>query len=346
MKIGFVVNSVGTEQPIFTTTRLVRAAVAAGHDAWLIGVEDFAHDPDEGVAAHARRASAVGDSLEDFLGRIQQDEKAGERISIDDLDVLMLRNDPAEDVVDRPWAVAAGVLFAQLAVAHGVLVVNDPFSLANALNKTYFQHFPAAIRPLTLISRDPEEIIAFVDARDGRAVLKPLQGSGGAGVFVISPDEAPNLRQIIEAITRDGYLVAQEFLPEAEEGDVRIFVMNGEPLRCDESYAAFRRVNEGPDPRSNMHVGGKGRPVDLTPEMLELVSAARPKLIADGMFLAGLDVVGTKLMEVNVFSPGGLGTVEELYGVQPADAVIESLATKVERRGDDTAIDNRTLAVL
>jgi glutathione synthase len=227
-----------------------------------------------------------------------------------------------------------------------VLVVNDPFSLANALNKTYFQHFPAAIRPLTLISRDPEEITEFVDARDDRAVLKPLQGSGGAGVFVITPDEAPNLQQIIEAITRDGYAVAQEYLPESEDGDVRIFVMNGEPLRCGDSYAAFRRVNEGPDPRSNMHVGGKGKSVKLTPEMLDLVSAARPKLIADGMFLVGLDVVGTKLMEVNVFSPGGLGTVEELYEVHPADAVIASLAHKVARRGENTSIDNRVLAVL
>jgi glutathione synthase len=346
MRIGFVVNRVGTEQPAFTTTRLARAAVAAGHDAWLIGVEDFAHDPDEGVAARARAASVIGDSLEDFLGRIQDDEAAVERISVDDLDVLMMRNDPADDVVDRPWAVAAGVLFAQLAVARGVLVVNDPFGLANALNKTYFQHFPAAIRPLTLISRDPEEITDFVDARDGRAVLKPLQGSGGSGVFVISPDEAPNLQQIIEAIARDGYVVAQEFLPDAENGDVRVFVMNGEPLRCGGSYAAFRRVNEGPDPRSNMHVGGKGRAAELTPEMLELVRAARPKLIADGMFLVGLDVVGTKLMEVNVFSPGGLGTVEDLYGVRPADAVIEALAAKVARRGDEPSIDNRTLAVL
>ena len=49
----------------------------------------------------------------------------------------------------------------------------------------------------------------------GGAVLKPLQGSGGTGVFFVSSDESPNLNQMIEAIGRDGYIVAQEVLPEA-----------------------------------------------------------------------------------------------------------------------------------
>ena len=57
-------------------------------------------------------------------------------------------------------------------------MVNDPASLANAVNKTYFQHFPEAVRPRTLISRDPDEITEFVHEFGDSAVLKPLQGSG------------------------------------------------------------------------------------------------------------------------------------------------------------------------
>ena len=91
----------------------------------------------------------------------------------------MMRNDPADDVIDRPWAVTSGILFAQLR-RRGGLVVNDPSSLANAINKTYFQHFPEAVRPRTLISRDPDEIAEFVHELGDSAVLKPLQGSGGA----------------------------------------------------------------------------------------------------------------------------------------------------------------------
>ena len=135
-------------------------------------------------------------------------------------------------------------------------------------------------------------------------ILKPLQGSGGSSVFRVSSGESPNLNQMIEAITHDGYVVAQEFLTEAEQGDVRLFVMNGQPLRQGEAYAAFRRVSTGTDFRSNMHVGGKPQPVQVTDDMLGLIEAVRPKLIEDGMFLVGLDIVGAKLMEVNVFSPG------------------------------------------
>lgn len=116
---------------------------------------------------------------------------------------------------------------------------------------------------------------------------------------MLSMEEAPNLNQMLEAIGRDGYIVAQEFLTDASKGDVRIFVMNGHPLKIGNHYAAFRRVNPGSDIRSNMHVGGTAKRTKMTDTMLEVCELVRPKLIDDGMFLVGLDVVGDKLMEVN-----------------------------------------------
>ena len=302
-----------------------------GHEAWLIGVDDFTHEPDGSVTARSRASDGKQyRSLERFLDNVQGDDGVAKNICVDELDVVMMRNDPADDVIDRPWAVTSAVLFGQLIVARGVLVVNDPASLANAVNKTYFQHFAETVRPRTLISRDADAIVAFIEEMDGRAILKPLQGSGGSGVFLVSEGEAPNLNQIMEAISRDGYIVAQEFIPEADDGDVRLFVMNGEPLRRDGHVAAFRRVNETNDVRSNMRVGGKAEPVEVTDEMLHLVEVIRPKLVADGMFLVGLDIVGDKLMEVNVFSPGGLGSCEQLYGVDFAETVIEELEHKLD----------------
>ena len=221
------------------------------------------------------------------------------------------------------------MLFGQLAVALGVIVVNDPVHLADAINKTYFQHFPEEVRPRTLVSRNGVDIKDFVKELGGKAVLKPLQGSGGQGVFLVDGKKGQNLNQIIESITRDGYVVTQEYLKAAEKGDVRFFVMNGMPLEVDGHIAVFRRVNEDDDVRSNMHVGGKAEKVKVTEEMLEVVEMARPKLISDGMFLVGLDIVGNKLMEANVFSPGGLGSASALYEVDFASAVIEALEQKV-----------------
>jgi glutathione synthase len=331
MKIGFVVNSVATENPAYTTTRLALAALRQGHDVWMMGIDEFTQHPDNSVGAHARTSPAKKPkTLKTFLAGVQKSEP--EPISVNELDVLMLRYDPADDAAERAWAVTSGVLFGQLAAACGPLVVNDPASLANALNKTYFQHFPERVRPRTLISRDRSDIAGFVKDLGGSAVLKPLQGSGGAGVFFVSGDEASNLNQMIEALGRDGYIVAQEVLPGADGGDVRLFMMNGKPLVAGDQHAAFRRVNKTGDRRSNVRVGGEIEPIKVTDAMLELADLVRPKLVADGMFLVGLDIVGDKLMEVNVFSPGGLGNAEKLYDVNFADLVIDALHHKVDLR--------------
>jgi glutathione synthase len=263
---------------------------------------------------------------------IQSDAARQEQISLDDVDVLMLRNDPAEDTAKRAWAQTTGILFGQLAAQRGTIVVNDPSNLANALNKTYFQHFPEQVRPKTCISRDPEEIKEFIAAQGGRGVIKPLQGSGGASVFLVRKADAPNLNQMIEAVIRDGYCIAQEYLPAAKEGDIRLFVMNGRPLECQGKYAAFRRVNKTGDMRSNMHSGGESEPVEIDDDALRLVEMVGPKLIADGMFLVGLDIVKDKLMEINVFTPGGLGSAQHVTGVDFTDVVIADLERKVRAK--------------
>jgi glutathione synthase len=330
MRIGFVVNDLKTEQAGFTTTRLAMSAINHGHEAWTLGVADFVYKPDGSIHANARAVRGREyDSLSAFMRELQGDEARCEQIGVDDLDVLLLRNDPSEDKAERAWAQTSGILFGQLAVRRGVIVLNDPVNLAIALNKTYFQHFPEQVRPRTLISRNREEIKEFVAAEGGQAVIKPLQGSGGASVFLITQGDGANLNQMIEAVIRDGYCIAQEYLPAAKDGDVRLFMMNGRPLVHDGKYAAFRRVNKTGDMRSNMHSGGEAEPAEIGEAALRLMEMVGPKLVADGMFLVGLDMVGDKLMEINVFTPGGLGSAQAATGVDFARLVIEDLERKV-----------------
>ncbi|MDP9021674.1 MAG: glutathione synthetase [Actinomycetota bacterium] len=330
MKLGLLVNRIPTELADYSTTHLAMAATALGHEVWYMDTDDLAYDPDESIRARAQRTpeGATDDSAA-FLSAVQRGETESQRIAIEDLDVLVLRNDPAEDFLERPWARSVGIIFGELAANRGVIVVNDPTGLSKALNKLYFQHFPPDIRPRTLVTRDPEEVRAFVASHDGRAVLKPLQGSGGHGVFMIRPEDAANLNQMIDAVARDGYIVVQEFLPAAEEGDVRIFLMNGRVMEHQGTYAAFRRVRTSSDFRSNITVGGQPAAAEVTDKMLEVAEAVRPKLVADGMFLVGLDIAGEKLIEVNVFSPAGFYSIHQLTGVNFATDVIDALEKKV-----------------
>ena len=123
--------------------------------------------------------------------------------------------------------------------------------------------------------------------------------------------------------------------------------MNGRPLKHDGKYAAFRRVNKSGDARSNMHSGGESEPAEVTDKMLRMVEIVRPKLVSDGMFLVGLDIVEDKLMEINVFSPGGLGSSSQFAGVDFTQVVIQDLERKVEyRKYYDGRMTNVQMATL
>lgn len=332
MKIAFLVNDLATEQPEFATTGLAMSAIARDHDAWYLDIEGFAYDPDEALRARAvRLPSKRFRKPESFLDALRT-EAEPERIDLGELDVLMLRNDPAQDLEERPWAQSVGTIFGELVGRRGVIVLNDPGGLSKAFNKLYFQHFPPEVRPQTLVTRDIDEIRNFVTGHEGHAVLKPLQGSGGQAIFLVRPDDAANLNQMIEAVMRDGYVVVQEYLREAAKGDTRLWLMNGRPLEVDGEYAAFRRVNDSDDMRSNMSVGGKSVEATVDDTMLALAEKVRPKLVQDGMFLVGLDVVGDKLMEVNVFSPGGLTSAGRLNDRDFATAIVKAIEQKVEYR--------------
>ena len=331
MRIGLVVNDISTEQPGYTTTRLGMSAINRGHEVWVMGLGDLAYDPDESIQARARSVPKKQyKSNELYLNMLQGKNAIKERIKVDDLDVLLLRSDPANETGTRSWAATAGINFGRIAMRHGVIVLNDPNGLAKATNKTYFQLFPEEVRPATLITRNTQEIKDFAKNHGGNVVLKPLQGSGGSGVFLVRPEDKANLNQIVESLLRDGYIIAQEYLPAAVDGDIRLFMMNGQPMRYKGRYAAFRRVRSGDDMRSNVHAGGKLAQAVITEAHLRLAEIVRPKIVQDGMFLVGLDIVGDKLMEINVFSPGGLGSAQKFEKVNFSHAVLDSLERKVE----------------
>jgi glutathione synthase len=164
---------------------------------------------------------------------------------------------------------------------------------------------------------------------------------------VVKKGQNDNLNQIIENLRSDGYIVVQEYVPEAADGDIRLFVMNGDPLQVGGKYAAVRRTNASGDPRSNMHVGGKAKRVDIGEDVLRLAARIRPHLVENGLFLVGLDIVGDKLLEVNVFSPGGLYSCCELQGVDFTAPIIRALEEKVEfRAAYGSRLHNRVIAAL
>ena len=235
-------------------------------------------------------------------------ESPVQHIRLDKLDAVFLRNDSCEDLHDRSWASSFGAVSGQLLAAHGVTVVNDPAALMRAGSKVYLDEFPAEVRPRSLMTRNVEDVRAFISSL-GHVIVKPLCGAKGRNVFMIDGDE-PNLNQIMEAVLEDGYIYAQGYVAGAHEGDMRIFLLDGELIEVDGHIAAFRRLPEGNDPRANISAGGRMEPADISDKQRGVVKAMRDKLGEDGMFFVGIDVIGDKVIEINAESPRGLDALE------------------------------------
>ncbi|MBD1428409.1 ATP-grasp domain-containing protein [Sphingobacterium litopenaei] len=330
MKIAFLINQTHKEESYFSTTWMALHALKRGHIIMYIGLADFVYVDDTHIDAHVRQIGpevTVSDN-EELLEKLKKQPK--ERISMMDVDILWLRFDPVMDMLNRPWAASMGLQFAQLLKKLGRLVINDPDELIQASNKLYLENFPREIRPKTVVTRNYSDILDFMNSQNDKIILKPLKGSGGKNVFMISPNELHNLKQTVEVIARDGYVIGQEYLPEATKGDMRFFLLDGEPIVIDGKYAALQRVQPQGEIRSNIHQGATAEVATVTEETLTLVKKVSDKLRSDGMYLVGLDIVGDKIMEINVFSPGALSAAGQLNGVDYMEYLITHLEQKAK----------------
>jgi glutathione synthase len=244
---------------------------------------------------------------------------AAEEVRLADVEAVFIRKDPPFDTQ---------YLYTTLMLerARGrTVIVNDPRGLRDANEKLYALHF-AKHMPRTLVSADEEQIFAFVKEVGGRGVVKPLHGAGGSGVMMLLPNDK-NARAIVQTVTHEGAYLAmvQEFLPDVENGDKRVLLLDGQVL------GAINRIPRADDFRSNIHVGGSVEAYQLTKEEHAMVADITPRLKQDGLIFVGLDVIGGKLTEVNVTSPTG---IQQLSKHENRD-VAEDVIKWVERKASD-----------
>jgi len=231
-----------------------------------------------------------------------------------DFDAVLMRKDPP---FDQGYLTATWLL--EMAERQGARVFNRPQALRDWNEKLAIARFPDFIAP-TLVSGDAGQIRAFL-AEQGDIVVKPLNAMGGAGVFRLRPGD-PNLGSILETVTRHGAetVMAQRFLPEIADGDKRVLVIDGEPV----PYCLARIPAEG-ETRGNLAAGGTGVARPLTDRDWQIARALGPSLKAAGIFLAGLDVIGDRLTEVNVTSPTCFQEITQQMGCDVAALFIDAL---------------------
>ncbi len=348
MKICFVINDLSTEK-CGTTVFLMAEAHRRKHQVYAMGVGDFFFSQSHPLSldcTYLPKNTEV-DTPQEYLKLLQSDKAKKERVIGTDLDVLFIRNNPTEEGSGRLWAEHAGVAFGRMIQQEGVMVLNDAYALSHAfIDKLYFEELPENIKPVSIITRNKKDILEFFEEHKKKMILKPLEGSGGRNVYLIDKNEK-NLNQIIENLTGQGYIIAQEYLPAAKDGDVRVLLMNGRVMEKNGDYGIIRRVTGEGEFRSNFSQGGTGDKSQLTDAMKKIIKVTAPKLIRDGLFFVGLDIVKDKLIEINVLSPGGMDHFPDIGLPDYSDLVIDAIERKVDYKTlYQGKIDNNVLATM
>lgn len=313
MSIGVVVSNAAVAQPTHTTVHLVEAALAAGHAVRVIEPWDFEIDPRGRLTARAHALDGPLDR-EQIVAALRARAALRRSVEVDRLSLLMLRANPLQDAI---------VTYGQLAAAAGVRVVNDPFGMLRTSHKGYLASLPDVPRPLTLVTRSASAAERFAAGCESGVVVKPARSCGGRGVTLVRGRRA--LARIAEAVQQagtssgDGYAVVQEYLPAASAGEKRLLWLDGALI------GGYLRMRAPGEFRHNLKVGGVPTPCELTERDRELSASLTPHLRRDGVWFAGIDVIGGLVVEVNTLNPGGAHYTTTFTGLPVAERIIQSL---------------------
>jgi glutathione synthase len=290
-----------------TTFALMLEAQRRGFAVWYANESDLALQGGDCVAR--LRGVTLHDDEHDWFEFGDETTRA---LGGDDL--VFMRCDPP---VDDRYVYATMML--DRAESAGARVVNEPAALRNFNEKLAITHFPDLI-PATCVAADAGPLTDFV-SRHGRAVLKPLDGMGGRGIFLAADDDA-NLNVIIETLTRDGSVpaMAQEYLPGIADGDKRILIVGGRAV----DYV-LARIPGGRDFRGNLARGGRGEGRPIAPDERRIAERVGPFLVERGIEFAGLDVIDGRLTEINVTSPTCVRELDRQFGINISGMLFDRL---------------------
>lgn len=241
--------------------------------------------------------------------------------ALDELDVILMRKDPPFDL---NYLYSTHIL--ELAETRGTLVVNKPQSLRDANEKLFTAWFPECMPP-TLVSSRADQLREFLNKQQD-IIVKPLDSMGGSSVFRLQNDGL-NTGVILETMTQHGQrlIMAQRFIPEIEEGDKRILLIDGEPIPY-----ALARIPAAGETRANLAVGGRGVGVPLSDNDYRICKLVAPLLREKGLLFVGLDVIGKYLTEVNVTSPTCIRELDDQYQLDIAGQLMQSIEQHLSQR--------------
>lgn len=298
-----------------STFAMLREAQQRGHRLSACTPQVLSWRQGGRVQAYVRDIVLTGQATDWFAVQAQRVAMLAE------FDAVLMRKDPP---FDSEYFYATHLL--EQAEREGARVFNRPRALRDHPEKLSVMEFPQFLGP-TLVTRSSQEIRQF-HAEHGDIILKPLDGMGGMGVFRVGPDGL-KLGSIIETLNRDGAqsVMVQKFLPAIAQGDKRVLIVGGRPVPF-----CLARIPQGNEVRGNLAAGGKGVAQPLSARDQEIGEALGAVLQQRGLLLAGVDVIGDCITEINVTSPTCFQEIHEQTGCDVAALFIDALEAALQKR--------------
>lgn len=243
-----------------------------------------------------------------------------------EFDVIFMRDNPPLDPL---------VLNFLDSIKDDVFIINAVRGLREANNKIYTAAYydpDKVLIPTTHVSKNIDYLLRVInESEQEKMIMKPLDGYGGSGVIVIEKSAMHNIKSLLEFYIHKNrgesqYVILQDYVEGAELGDVRVLMLNGEPI------GALRRRPAKGDARSNISAGGSVEKYKLTAADKALCMEVGKKLVRDGILYAGLDLIGGKLIEVNVLSPGTITDINRLNNTKIQKKIVDFLEKVTKER--------------
>lgn len=305
-----------------STLRIIQEAVARGHNVGILFPRNLTVRENVTYGLFSMiEPHKVPEKPVTFYTKTKLEKK---RLPVKGFDVIFLRADPPLD-----WLMLNFLDSAK----DDTLIINDIDGLRMANNKLYLTTFEDSSEfiPETFVSKDKDYLYEVVmHSKAAKMILKPLDGFGGSGVIVIEKSAKSNVKSLLDFYTGHNdsrkYVILQELVPGAEKGDTRIMMLEGSPI------GAYRRVPASGENRANIAAGGTAVKHSLTRRDREICAHIGPKLVKDGIFLSGIDVIGDKLIEINVLSPGGIVNINRLNRTRLERQILDSIESKYRKK--------------
>ena len=312
MNILFIADDMATFKVYKDTTYvMMREAAKRGHRLFHCFSQDL-HIANGLVQTQARAFDFLG--AKDDHDHAWFDLQAAQTVALKYFSAVIMRTDPP---FNMQYLYATQLL--TLAAEQGASVLNSGQAMRDFNEKLAILNFSQFTTP-TLVTTSDMQVRDFL-AEHGDIIVKPLDGMGGMGIFRLRPDDA-NIGSILETLMLNNTrtIMAQRYIPEIVHGDKRVLVINGKPLPY-----ALARIPQNGETRGNLAAGGKGVAQDMSARDMEIAETLAPELMRRGIVLAGLDIIGDCLTEVNVTSPTGFQEIMKQKGLDVAALFIDAV---------------------